>query len=114
MTDKKWYENIPKNGVLCKVAADDAQFVYIRDTHDLAEFCCDYAADETILTPITPTEWWNFAPWQDIKEAKGNEKVFLLFSDGFMTVDRPDYTKIGYGGLRVGAIKFLPLPEESQ
>lgn len=105
MNDKKWYENIPKNGVLCKTESDETQFVHIRNKQDLLEFCCDYAVDESFLTKITPAEFWQFAPWQDIKTAPLLEPVLLL-RNGVVYLD-----KLYNEDKREVFEKWLPLPQ---
>ena len=69
MKDKKWYDDIPPGGVLC-YAPNGMMTNIILVTKDSKAWNGDsnyFIVDE--LTPLTAAEWWDFAPWQDVKDA---------------------------------------------
>lgn len=106
MSDKKWYENIPEQGVLCtnfEEMSNDIPFVVV--TNNLMS-----SATEDDLKNIrlaTPSEWWQFAPWRDMKDAPNSEIILLSFDDNQY---RADYSDLLLNGFY--ANKWLPLPEE--
>lgn len=121
MTDKKWYENIPENGVLCRyLGCDGSHFVHIKDRTDLNEFCLDYGLNDEDIKPIAPNEFWQFAPWQDLKDAPAKQEIlveFVIDSEKFIIqvskIDNEFYNHLGQE-ITANPIKWLPLPEESQ
>jgi len=66
MNKKEWYENIPKNGILCRIHDDNCEFseIFVIEQRHITEF-----SQEEIdgLTPLTAEEIWQFMPLQDIK-----------------------------------------------
>lgn len=92
MNDKKeWYKEIPENGVLCKDCFNGYVLV-IPVNEDNERVLCDnedcvttmgagYHHDD--LTPITAQEWWEFAPWRNIRTVPSNENVFVIANGVF-------------------------------
>jgi hypothetical protein len=111
--NKKWHENIPENGVLCKEKSSGS-IVRITEKSCSIKLVIDdrskrHVYDPDELTPLTAAEWWDFAPWQDMKDAplfvdimvhKNNGKVFSarLVAE----FERDNYKK------------WLPLPQVSK
>jgi hypothetical protein len=79
-----------------------------------------YVFYESELTPLTPAEWWDFAPWQDMKDAPRDGSEFTAITkdnrictayfepeeDCFIT----DFKSNG-DYYRVFHFKWLPLPK---
>lgn len=114
--NKKWYENIQKHGVLCKTNENEIVHIAQYEADDdllpssasgIFGGVLDYEPKD--LTPLTPVEWWQFASWQDMKDAPSNEIILLSFDDNQYRADYSDLLLDGFY-----ANKWLPLPEESQ
>ena len=115
MNDKKWYENIPEQGVLCK----SIYGVILIKSHITEKYVDGYVVEYLIdddgnqfnineVTPLTPQEWWQFAPWQDVDEnTPKNTPVLTIDNYGVIGIEQ--YL---YWGYLKGTRKWLPLPEE--
>lgn len=119
MSKKKWHENIPEKGVLCKDSNGSIVRIMGKSKFDgmVVDDCVsqtDFDIDE--LTPLTAAEWWKLAPWQDMKDApRDGSRVLLLSVIGRI--------EIGYfynncwhdlGNSRLDAKFWLPLPQVSK
>ena len=118
MNEKKWHENIPERGMLCKEKSSGSIVRIIGET-DHVDF--DMVFDDSMrrhvydpdeLTLLTAAEWWDFAPWQDMKDAPLLIPIFAIgkmdFEDGnvcniVMLHDDEQYCWYK---------KWLPLPKE--
>jgi len=120
-----WYENTPEKGVLCKENSSGS-IVRIIGKTDHINF--DMVYDDSIrrhvydpeeLTPLTAAEWWQFAPWQDMKDApRDGSLMFIMCENREFHIgcydDDGDYdVPINiYGDTELTrAIKWLPLPK---
>jgi len=114
MEMKKWHENIPKNGVLCKQLDGSYKLItsiehdyHLNDctTYGVSEYGEDDIED---LSPLTAAEWWDFAPWLDIESAPDDAWVLIL--DTFNTTHMA--IKIGgqWDESYFTPVKWLPLP----
>lgn len=123
MKEKKWHDDIPEKGVLCKdstgnlvkiVPCDkdgDDYYALNWDEDCISSSGYGYHHDE--LTPLTADEWWGFAPWQDMKDAQIGVKI--LIDLGIKCVIGLQYKKeifITTDGMIIDKpIKWLPLPQ---
>jgi len=83
MSKKKWHENIPAGGVLCKENSSGSIVRIIGksnlDDSMVIDDCVSshhFYHDE--LTPLTAAEWWEFAPWKDMDSAPRDEPMLII------------------------------------
>lgn len=88
---KKWHENIPKNGVLCR---ENTMGGVVRITGksnlyqgNVMDGVSKRHFDIDDLTPLTAAEWWKFAPWQDMDSAPNNTPIFVRYDDGLVSIE---------------------------
>lgn len=128
MNDKKWYENIPENGVLCKCSDGSYKLITSIENDYHMDDCTiygvsDFGEDEIdYLTPLTADEWWKFAPWQDMDSAPrdGSDitaitkdsggKICTAYYDPEEECFITDFKSNG-NFYRVFDFKWLPLPK---
>lgn len=113
--NKKWYENVPKHGII--VINDYGKPVhYTQVDVEALKFWIKDKIDNVKI--ISPQEWWQFAPWQDMKDAPENTELLLLDNDGFIVpIDKISKGRVECHGDELSLLNFkgwLPLPEESQ
>lgn len=122
-----WTDNIPKNGVLCKDIQGNVTSITGYDPNDEYKFviCEEYRVKTA--TPLTPQEWWGYAPWQDICSAKkaeniqDSELILIRRMDGSVAECKWDSSFNGWRHASLVAIypdhenppiAWLPLPEK--
>lgn len=107
-----WADNIPEAGILCdkngqviKITGYDEDIDRVFDTYGNT-----YLIDN--LTPLTPQQWWEFAPWNyDMDSAPKGEIVLLKDIDGGVYSDQfLNKQWLGANSCQ-GPIAWLPLPE---
>jgi len=84
MSNKKWHENIPENGVLCKDYSGIIKLIIASNMYDGWTNSGEFIALEN-LTPLTAQEWWDFAPWQGMDSAP-IETELLASRNGIFSV----------------------------
>ncbi|MGZ4968077.1 MAG: hypothetical protein ACXV8O_01560 [Methylobacter sp.] len=104
-----WANNIPKKGILCKPKGAVSIVKIIGYDLDIKRVFDDdanlYKADD--LEPLTPQEWWQFAPWNYDMDIAPQGLLFLKYDNGH--IDR------GCARTNIGRpIAWLPLPEKSE
>ena len=117
MSIKKWHDDIPDGGVLCK--RKNGEIVLITHLSGIYKDATTPNGNTFVtrnLTPLTAAEWWDFAPWQDMDSApRDGSRVLLLSVSGRI--------EIGYfynncwhdlGNSRLDAKFWLPLPQVSK
>jgi hypothetical protein len=116
MNEKKWNENIPDGGVLCKENSSGSIVRILSKSNLFNGMVMDDCVsknhfDTDELTPLTAEEWWQFAPWQDMDSAPLLTQIFISgerdFEDGtvFNIVMLHDDEQRGWYK------KWLPLPK---
>ena len=107
-----WADNIPEQGVLCK---DGDVFSLVVTKLNYKPVVVMYSGEERLvneLTPITPKEWWQFAPWQDMDSIPTDGTKVLIKESG---LHENEYVFIGDSNSpSICAIAWLPLPEQSK
>jgi len=103
---KKWHENIPASGVLCKC---NGNFIALVTRYDAAHEGMPFIGSGQRFNkdvPLTAAEWWIFAPWQDMDSAPLRKAILVMEADGVIlnqmllaSFERENY------------IKWLPLPK---
>ena len=86
---------------------DDSIIHIIHGEQDRLEAICDYGYED--LVPLTPAEWWKFAPWQDMKDAPKTGELIIIMTDNndfFVSYWNHQWCFDGVSK----AIKWLPLP----
>jgi hypothetical protein len=111
MSDEKWYDNLPEQGVLCICNND---FIALIDRYEPDARGIPFVGSGQRFSnarPITPDEWWQLAPWQPIETAPYDTWVVVLDDSGnfFMASFYLGKWSNGYG-LDINAKKWLPLP----
>jgi hypothetical protein len=119
MSNKKWYENIPKKGVLVSVPCGqleniiirimsfrvDEDWIYFTDDNDIE---WRDSLNNIEINPLNTQEWWDFAPWQPMETAPRDEDILVVFDDG-------NFTQImfesGTDPAQPRCKKWLPLPK---
>ena len=110
---KKWHENIPENGVLCK-QSNGSYKVITEIEHDYHFDDCttygvsEYGEDEIEdLTPLTAKEIWQFMPWQDMDSyPRDASRCFVRYKNsGWIDLKVPTEVDIR------DDIEWLPLPQ---
>ena len=128
MSKKKWHENIPEKGVLCKDSNGSIVRIMGKSKFDgmVVDDCVsqtDFNIDE--LTPLTAAEWWKLAPWQDIKDAKKDMLFLALLKNGNVI---PAYISSEHGDIGIRLVNgeideiypvnyfkgWLPIPQVSK
>jgi len=91
---------------------DDSIIHIIHDEQDRLEAICDYGYED--LVPLTAADWWQFAPWLDMKDAPIKECIIILCNDGNMKTAKFSSARNMFltknGGAVENGIKWLPLP----
>lgn len=110
---KKWYENIPKKGMLCKVKSSDTVVVIVsskQNPFNSVNFICKdkdgFYVTHDELTPLTSEEIWQFMPWQGMDSAPMNKPMLVTNNQDnvFSTVLFAEIERDCYK-------KWLPLPQ---
>jgi len=103
---KEWHENIPENGVLCK--DDTGEIQLITKVKGIFGFRgLDYGYPLSKLTPLTADEFWDFAPWRDMRDAPEKQKILILFSDSVTRIMYFNPEMLNYDAYPV---KWMSLP----
>jgi len=114
MSNKEWYEEIPRNGVLCK-NQHGLMINAVEVVHGVAFNAEENGLSVRDLTPVTVQEWWDFAPWQPIEDAPViDAEYLLLFSDGTILVRDRKFSfskKVNGEFQEFYPIKFMALPK---
>lgn len=112
-----WTDNIPKQGVLCKTSSGNLVNVVGKYPNGNVSSKCGAMFPVDWLTPLTPQEWWEFAPWNyDMDSApKDGDHILLknirrvgvgyFYSEYWRSIDNSCFTN---------PIAWLPLPEQSK
>jgi len=111
--ETKWHENIPENGVLCKKTNGAVRLIksVIGNVAYFDNQCNGIHVDD--LTPLTAAEWWDFAPWKDMKDAPPNDRILILCENGNIETAFPLNKGIWQGcnsGFNYTPVKWLPFP----
>ena len=127
MSKKKWHENIPAGGVLVnwldsviRIMSYDDDGCVFDDSGD-----CYVMSDVEYMRPLTAAEWWDFAPWQDIKDAKKDMLFLALLKNGNVI---PAYISSEHGDIGIRLVNgeideiypvnyfkgWLPIPQVSK
>ncbi len=72
---KKWYENIPPQGILIHIKDDDFNEIIVFKPEHLERFSIE---ELDRCTPLTHHEWWKFAPWQSIETVTRSVRILLM------------------------------------
>jgi len=110
MNEKKWNENIPAGGVLCSVEND--AYAVITHYKKGKNWIFPYRSSDSgymQAKPITAAEWWDFAPWQDMKDAELMTLIIVINNDDVFTM-----TMLHDDSQRQAYKKWLPLPKEDK
>jgi len=82
--ETKWHENIPTQGVLCKVKTSGSIVRITGESNlyegELMDGIGKRHFEIDNLTPLTAAEWWKFAPWQDMKDAPRDGSEFTAYN----------------------------------
>ena len=100
--ESKWYENIPENGVLINIKDNDFNEVILFKPIHKERFSDDELEG---CTPITAAEWWDFAPWQDMKDAPLYELISVKWINGTVSTVTLDDNPVP-----LNIMGWLPLP----
>jgi hypothetical protein len=113
MEKKKWHENIPENGVLCR--HKDGRTLLIKTAGDEWGFDVSSANSHYLndLTPITAAEWWDFAPCQNMESAPINIDILIDIGGGKLVIGRgyKDIFITPQGAIINNPVKWIPLPQ---
>ncbi len=118
---KNWYDNTLKKDILCRDLFGQGVVnvinVIVKEGINIAVTGYGNNVPLTSVRPITPQEWWDFAPWNhDIDSAPNSGKnIFLKFKNGYVG----EAYKCESGEFYLSAaqqrcndpIAWLPLPE---
>ena len=82
---------------------DDGIIHIIQREQDRLETISDYGYED--LVPLTATDWWQFAPWQEMETAELMTMIIVINNDGVFTM-----TMLHDDKQRAAYKKWLPLP----
>lgn len=118
MKNKEWYKNITEHGILCK-HNKTGQFILIEKYKNNVLIEKDsfgkwFGVDE--VRPITPEEWWSFAPWNYDMDSADKSGKNILLKDESENVDTAAWGIDTWWSNTTGSrfynpIAWLPLPE---
>ncbi|MGZ5077006.1 MAG: hypothetical protein ACXV9R_10320 [Methylobacter sp.] len=109
-----WSDNIPEQGVLCVSTISNSLHLITRADKEWAYTVSGCPRVIKQLRPLTPQEWWQFAPWQSMDTAPMDGTEVLLKNEKHQIEACCFYGDWCYGENYtdfLNPIAWLPLPE---